>query len=64
MDVKEMESDEGEHITGPYLLEIHDKKQELSEADIAHIAECEQCGRLLTEFLKRYIEPSRSRGHR
>ena len=44
------------HITEAYLQELSDRKEMLSEANLTHIAECEECGQLLTAFLKRYIE--------
>jgi len=51
------EESEDVHITEAYLVQLADKRQELSEDDIAHISECEECDQALTQFLKRYIKP-------
>jgi len=47
---------ENRHITEADLEEIADKKRELSEAEVTHIAECDNCRHVLAKFLKRYVE--------
>jgi len=47
----------GDHITQERLLEVsRGSGYEFSEEEVQHLTHCEECGRLLTIFLKSALE--------